>query len=222
MGEWDDTAGSGVYRQTVTDGFILTKGSLNINLGEHHFGDLSLKFPSFQLLKVHEGCPMNIYDGGKIEVRPSGDDRLIGEILRDPDPKVYDAVTFLLAPYEVDLSSDHPGNVLEKMDGFQCEDGNRNFVSLIYVPERNITSVDGDGVRNVSVLIPTQIHNHLFEWVYHAGREQAYDSGAKMRESWKDIGRYDIQAEGLPAVVDKINRTLEKRFDTRLLVNKFG
>lgn len=95
MGRWEkknDPLNS-IYKQTVKEGFILTQGHLQLSFDDNPFnGDIN--FPSFQLLMVHRNHPFKISYGGRVSVRPLGDKRLQGDILRDKNPNVYDAVSF--------------------------------------------------------------------------------------------------------------------------------
>ncbi|MFA5992124.1 MAG: hypothetical protein WC796_00275 [Candidatus Pacearchaeota archaeon] len=205
----------GICRQTVTEGFILTQGSLHLNFDDNPFGNAAPYFPSFQLLQVHEGHPFQITDSGRIIVRPIGDERLLGPILRDENLQVYDAASFFLAPYDIRLPKDFPGKVLAQFDSFIDQEERRNTASLVYTGERGL-EIDGQDISTVSVVMPSQIPAHFYSWLYHAGRVTAYDDKAPFNEMLKEIGRFDLRDLG--SVAHTAALELEERFGTRILI----
>ena len=214
MGKWQKVdMRKSLYRQTVDDGFILTQGCLDVGFNDSPFSARPI-FPSFQLLRVHKNRPISVVDNGRIRIRPEGDTRLVGQILRDKNPNVYDAVSFVLVPYKVQLPADYPGEVFANFDGFVNSDGRRNLASLVYINEREL-EIDGQYVNTVSTVMPSQIRPHFENWLYHAGVVQAYDEKAPFGQGWKDIGRFDLRNVG--GVGYTAVQHLEKRFKTRLL-----
>jgi len=216
MGRWETlNSWNAVYSQVIKEGFVLTQGHLSLHFDDNPFGNARPNFPSFQLLKVHRGYPVQVSDGGKVGIRPVGDKRLPGEILRDKNPCVYDSVSFFLAPYDIQLPKNYLGGVFTHLDGFVDSDGKRDKASLVYIDKRGL-NIDGVNVITLSLVMPSQIHTHFADWLCNANRVFAYDDKAKFGEGWKQIGRFDL-SNNIGGVKYTIAQELEKRFDTRLL-----
>jgi hypothetical protein len=216
MGRWERFGSpllDQVYRQIVREGFVLTQGTLHLSFDDHPFGNLKPIYPAFQLLMVHKNHPIEIADGGRFSVSPHGDKRLPGDFTRDPNPNVYDSVTFFLAPYRLNLKPDYPGK-MDLIDGFITLDNKKNLASLVYVGERGF-NIDGQHASTVSTIIPSQIPAHFNYWLYHLGRAQAYDPE---HTEWKDIGRFDLKETAQTAY--RVALELETRFKTRILTKK--
>ncbi|MEN9626619.1 MAG: hypothetical protein RL557_947 [archaeon] len=211
MGSWENIGTlNPAYAEVVTEGFLLAQGNLNLSFKDNPFGDRAPHFPSFQLLKVHSNRPYEITHGGKVSIRPWKDTRLLGDIVRDTRPGVYDEVSFFLVPYEVTLPSDYPGRVFATLDGFETMQGSRNRASLIYADRMGI---EGEDVLTLSTIIPPQIPTHFNYWLSHQGALHGYNQ--KSKAGWEKIGRFDVKDP--VNTTWKVAKELEKRFDTKML-----
>ena len=153
MGRWEKTGAldNASYTQNVQEGFILTQGSLHLEFDDNVFGARP-NFPSFQLLMVHKNHPIQVTDCRKISIYPVGDKRLIGDVLRDKNPNVYDSVSFFLAPYDIRLPENYPGRIWTTFaDGFVNADGSKRDASLVYIDKRGL-SIDGQYIKTLSVI----------------------------------------------------------------------
>lgn len=219
MGKWKKTGAldNAFYNQVVKDEFILTQGSLCLEFGDNPFRARPY-FPSFQLLKVHKNHPIQVTDCGRITVHPAGDKRLIGEVLRDKNPNVYDSVSFFLAPYEIKLPEDYPGRAWTTFaEGFVNQDGSKRNASLVYIGKRGL-EIDGQYIDTLSVIPPSQIPPHLENWLYNTGRVLGYDDKAPFGQGLKGLGRFELNDIGGTALV--VAQELEKRFKTRVLTER--
>jgi hypothetical protein len=217
MGWQDENASFSVYQQVVEEGFILTQGNLEFRFEDSPF-NIKPQYPSFQLLKVHRYYPIAISDGGKVSVRPWGDSRPTGDILRDKNSKLYDSVTFFLAPYGIRLPQDFSGRVLNVFeDGFLNLDGRRSQASLVYL-EKAPLEVDGPNVLTTAIVINPQVPAFFYSWLYRAGKIQGYNEKAPFGKGWEDLGRFELK--GIAGITRAVTEDLEKRFNTRILPDR--
>ena len=216
MGNWKKiTSERYVYKEIVKDGFLATQGTIALNPKDHPFGNSTPSFPLFQLLKVHRNYPMRVIDtGDKLNVRPKGDERLIGRILRDKDKTIYDSVSFFLAPYDIQLDETYPGKVVARMhEGFTNLDGEKVDSSLVYLDgKKEKIEIDSMGVRHLSRIMPSQIARHLSDWLYSVRGMSVYDGN---NNNYQEVGEFDLRHVPIDKPCD-VTKQLEERFNTRL------
>jgi len=215
--------GRQIYEQVVNEGFILTRGQMQNGFGENKYHGLGGKvdLPCLHLLQVHPDHPMGITfsgDNNMPSVRPVGDKRLLGPIVGDKNPLVYDSVLFLLAPYDVTSETKEKdvweGTVVFN-NGFKGVDSVRSPLSLFY--SFGGVEIDHRGIRNLSVISPPQIVSHLFDWMYRGDKFSWYDkSKFGQDDSWNYVGRVSIEAREIWDVVRSISGSLERKFGVRL------
>ncbi|MBU0957862.1 MAG: hypothetical protein KKF56_03565 [Nanoarchaeota archaeon] len=224
MGRWKSISPwsqDHMYKQIVREGgFILTRGAMNLSFGdpENHALGGRVAIPSFQLLKVHKKHPMRVIDSGKITIRPQGDTRLMGRIVDDPDPTIYDSASVFVLPFPYSSDSDRDlnqtfGGVWELSCGMKREDRTETGVTVLYHGKRGL-SIDGTEARTWSVVTPSQIPDHLFQWFYQGQKINAFDQD---RQIYTPAGRFEFPAEMARDLTTGVSRKLEKRFKTRMI-----
>src|SRR3989339_431554 len=209
------------YSQDIKEGFVLTKGRKSFCFEDSPY-EGSVYFPTFQLLKVHKEHPFEFKYGGRIILQPKIDNSFIGEVLRkaESNPNLYDAVSFVLSPYDVSLKeNDIWKNIGVFHECFLLPNSQRNSISLLYLDAK--MEIDGSDVNTLSIVPDSLIDRHFVEWIYSIGDINSYVGERKFGEGWINLGRVDFNKQRcLGNVVLDVCNMLEKRFSTRLLTER--
>ncbi len=193
------------YTSDFNEGLLLIKGSLNV--GDQQ--DQSLTIPLLQIMKVHPEHPVRVSYAGRWSIRPKNDDRPIGDIQRDPNPKLYDGISLLFCPKEFTLSDKAEKTIIE--NGFKYIDGKAGPLQIGYIADikaLEIAPSDTKTVGNVlEAALPDEIHSYLI------GNPIVYNK--------ERLGRVNLEGKILRDTVNGLIEKLEKRFETRLRLNRY-
>jgi hypothetical protein len=209
--------GDANYSQVVKEGFVVTEGTTHLCFPGSPFAEC-MNYPTFHVLRVHRNHPIEISDcGGIFSIRPVGDTRLIGDIVRDKNPRVYDSVAFFLTPYDIRLNEQYPGVVLAKFPkGFRKTGAEESGpASLVFMNQRGM-GVDDRDINILSIVPPSQIPYHFARWSMEDRRLWLYE---KSKDKFDVIGRFDLEGN-LGDLSLRVVRELEKRFETRISANR--
>ncbi|MBS3151984.1 hypothetical protein J4230_01095 [Candidatus Woesearchaeota archaeon] len=199
-----------VYKHTYLDGLLLLDGNVC-------FSDRDLRnvyIPTLQLMKVHEDHPIKLTYGGRISLKPEGDERLIMQICKDPDQNLYDGISILFCPPSYDFPEGKQKLVAKQ--GFEFSDNTKGDLTVGYAEGRELP-LGCEGINTVVQILPPIVYSYIVNFL--GSKPTIFYSERYSESGFKPLGRINLEKDllGVSDVTTEMIKKLEDRFKMPLL-----